>query len=220
MDRPKQVDKNYIAVMGKAFSVLELFIGRGGKQETVQFAEISRHFPFAQTTTHRILYSFEKLGYLEKNGVGQYRLSNKLFQLTEKAVPYRYLQSIARSEMHSLMHRHLETVNLGVLEGELITHIDVVLTSAPLRIAALPGERNLPHCTALGKAILAFLTESKLAALFNAGPLVRRTANTITRKGHLLDHLAFVREQGVAFDMEENLANVSCVAAPIFDSHR
>src|SRR5579883_3523199 len=33
----------------------------------------------------------------------------------------------------------------------------------------------------------------------------------------LLEHLASVRERGVAFDLEENLTGVVCVAAPIFD---
>jgi IclR family KDG regulon transcriptional repressor len=218
MPKPKQADKNYIAVMGKIFAVLEFFICRGAKQEPVAFAAISKELSFAPTTIHRILYSLEKLGYVEKaEANAHYRLGAKFFELTGPALHFRHLQSVARSEMQGLLIRHGETVNLGALDGGLVTHIEVVQSLASLRIAASPGECNPVHCTSLGKAILAFLPESEVIAILDAQPLARRTPKTITRRTHLLEHLASVREQGVAFDMEENLPGVTCVAAPIFD---
>src|SRR5207244_9901832 len=48
-------------------------------------------------------------------------------------------------------------------------------------------------------------------------PLIKMTAKTITQKAHLIEHLAAVREQGVAVDLGENVDGVICVAAPIFD---
>jgi IclR family acetate operon transcriptional repressor len=45
------------------------------------------------------------------------------------------------------------------------------------------------------------------------------TSKTITQKAHLLQHLASVREQGIAFDLGENVDGVVCVAAPVFDPH-
>jgi len=219
MPKHKQADKNYIAVMGKIFAVLEIFIRRGAKQEPVAFAAISKELSFARTTLHRILYSLEKLGYVEKAEINaHYRLAAKFFELTGPARHFRHLQSVARSEMQSLVIRHGETINLGVLDGGMVTYIDVVQSSAALRIAGLPGECNPAHCTALGKAILAFLPESEVISILDAHPLIRRTPKTITRRVHLLEHLASVREQGVAFDMEENLTGVTCVAAPIFDA--
>jgi IclR family KDG regulon transcriptional repressor len=74
------------------------------------------------------------------------------------------------------------------------------------------------HSTALGKALLAFLPEPQISAILSEQPLVRKTSKTITRKAHLLEHLASVREHGVAIDLEENLDGVICVAAPIFDA--
>ena len=65
--------------------------------------------------------------------------------------------------------------------------------------------------------MLAFLPESEVQAIIEHHPMVRRTPRTITQKKHLLEHLASVRERVVAFDMEENLTGVVCVAAPIFD---
>jgi DNA-binding IclR family transcriptional regulator len=80
-----------------------------------------------------------------------------------------------------------------------------------------PGERNPAHSTALGKVILAFLPDDEVEVIIEQYPLIKMTPKTITQKVHFLEHLAAVRERGVAFDLEENLDGVVCVAAPIFD---
>ena len=218
MSKAKQLDKNYIAVMGKIFDVLHYLIDKGAKQEPVAFAAMVRTLPFSRTTIHRILYSLEKLGYVEKaDQPAHYRLAAKFFELTGPAVHFRHLQSISRSLMSDLMARHSENVNLGVLQNGQIVHIDVMQSPNALRVAAFPGERNPLHCTALGKAILAFLPEAEVNTLLDGHPLIKKTPRTITQKAHLREHVALVREHGVAIDLEENLSGVTCVAAPIFD---
>jgi IclR family transcriptional regulator, KDG regulon repressor len=218
MPKTKQTDKNYIAVMGKIFTVLEYVIDRGANQEPVAFSDIARNLPFSRTTIHRILYSFEKLGYVEKaESTSHYRLAAKFFQLTGVAVHFRQLQSVAKPVMQNLMTRHGETVNLGVLDRGQVAYIDVLQSPSALRIAGFPGDRTPLHSTSLGKVLLAFLPESEINAILSEQPLIKKTPKTITRKAHLLEHLASVREQGVAIDLEENLSGVTCIAAPIFD---
>ena len=56
MSRRKQADKNFIAVLGKAFTVVEYLIERGNEREPVAFTEISQGLPFSRTAVHRILY--------------------------------------------------------------------------------------------------------------------------------------------------------------------
>lgn len=219
--QPKRVqeDKNYIEVMGKIFSVLEYFIENSGRQRSVAFSEIAKALPFARTTVHRILYSLEKLGYLEKDEIqSHYQLATKFFELTGPAVHFRRLQAVARSAMQNLLLRFGETVNLGILDDGQVTYIEVLQSPSALRIAAVPGERNPVHSTALGKTFLAYLSEEEAMAILDRHPLIRMTPKTITQKKHLMEHLALVRERAVALDMEENLSGVVCVAAPIFDS--
>lgn len=222
MPKTKQADKNYIAVMGKIFTVLEYVIDKGAHQEPVAFADLAKDLPFSRTTIHRILYSFEKLGYVEKaEGTSHYRLAAKFFELTGVAVHFRQLQSVAKEVMQNLMTRHGETVNLGVLDLGQVAYLEVLQSPSALRIAGFAGQRTPLHSTALGKVLLAFLPEPEINAILSEQSLIKKTSRTITRKGHLLEHLASVREQGVAFDLEENLSGVTCIAAPIFDqAHR
>lgn len=215
-----QADKNYIGVTAKIFAVLEYFIQQGARQQSISFQELSTALPFARTTVHRILYSLEKLGYVEKaDQKAHYHLGPKFFALTEPAVQFRRLQSVAKAVMLDLLVRHSETVNLGVLDDGQVAYIDVVQSPSALRIAATPGDRNPVHSTSLGKVILAYLPEAEVEAILKKYPLIRMTSKTITQKAHLLQHLASVREQGVAFDLGENVDGVLCVAAPVFDQH-
>lgn len=218
MRKEKQLDKNYIAVTGKIFDVLKFLIDKGPKQEPVAFAQMVKALPFSRTTIHRILYSLEKLGYVEKAEIAaHYRLATRFFEFTGLMVHYNYLQSICRSLMNELMDRHLESVNLGVLQNGQVVHIDVIQGRNALRVAAFTGERNPAHCTALGKAILAFLPESELNAILDKSVLDKRTPKTITQKSAFRAHLALVRQRGIAIDAEENLSGVTCIAAPIFN---
>ena len=215
-----QADKNYIEVMGKIFAVLEHFVEVGTTRKSVAFADLARAVPFARTTVHRILYSLEKLGYVEKDEFkSHYQLAPKFFELTGPAVHFRRLQSVAKGVMQNLLLRFGETINLGVLEDGQVVYIDVLQSPSALRIAAVPGERNPVHCTSLGKAMLAFLPEREVLSILEHNPMIRRTPKTITQRKHFLEHLAAVRERAVALDIEENVNGVVCVASPIFD-HR
>ncbi len=213
-----QEDKNYIEVMGKIFATLEYFVENSNKQKSLMFSEIATALPFARTTVHRILYSLEKLGYVERDEVRpSYRLAGKFFELAGGAIHYRRLLAVARSEMQTLLLRFGETVNLGVLEEGQITYIDVIQSPSALRISANPGARNPVHCTSLGKAILAYLPEAEALAVLDQFPMIRMTSRTITQKKYFMEHLALVREKAIALDMEEHLSGVVCLAAPIFD---
>jgi len=72
------------------------------------------------------------------------------------------------------------------------------------------------HCTALGKAQLAFQDEANYAALRATIDFEIFTRRTITDATTLDSHLAQVRRAGVAYDDEEFSVGVRCVAAPIF----
>jgi DNA-binding IclR family transcriptional regulator len=215
----RRVDKNHIGVTTKIFAVLEFLIEKGAKQQSISFIEVHKALPFARTTVYRILYSLEKLHYLERTGLeGAFRLSGKLFELMEPAVYVRKLQSVAGSVMTDLLIRYSETVNLGVLDEGDVAYVHVIESPSTLRTAAMPGDRNPFHSTALGKVLVAHLPAEQIAALLDAHPLIRMTPKTITEKKRFLEHLAAVREQGVAFDLEENVEGVVCVAAPIFSA--
>ena len=79
------------------------------------------------------------------------------------------------------------------------------------------GWRNMLHCSSMGKAILAFLSESDRTDLLERLDLIVKTRNTITDRARLREHLDAVRAQKFATDDEESEEGIRCVGAPIFD---
>ena len=78
------------------------------------------------------------------------------------------------------------------------------------------GGRSPAHSTALGKAMLAALSEKDFLKLYDdIGVLKAVTPNSITSRDKLWDHLRKVQKEGVAYDFEENVAGGVCVGTAI-----
>jgi len=79
------------------------------------------------------------------------------------------------------------------------------------------ARRELPHCSALGKVLLAHQSDEQVRAVVGRTGMPARTAATITDVELLLRELEGVRARGFAIDDEEDSKGVFCVAAPLFD---
>jgi DNA-binding IclR family transcriptional regulator len=121
--------------------------------------------------------------------------------------------------MRELLDRFQETVNLGVLEENAVVYVEILESLKAFRTAARVGGRDLPHATAIGKAMLAFLPEKDVERMAADTGLPKRTENTISALPRLKEELAGVRQRGYAVDFEETEVGACCVGAPIFD-HR
>jgi DNA-binding IclR family transcriptional regulator len=207
-------DKNFVALAEKLFGVLEAFSTH--PQTPITLEEVTESVGLAKTTVHRLLYSMKKIGYVEQDEAGNYKLAAKFFELGRSALPYQRLALVARPMLENLRLRCGESVHLGVLENGLINYIAVIESQNPYRCAAVPGEFNYAHSTALGKCLLAHLPDTEIDKIVQEHGLPKLARNTITSGAQLLEQLRTVRDEGVATNIEENIDGVICVAAPIF----
>jgi DNA-binding IclR family transcriptional regulator len=127
------------------------------------------------------------------------------------------LPEIARASMSTLSQTSNETVHLAILDGTDMLYVGKVNSPQSVRMHSSIGTRNAIYCTAVGKAVLAFLPLEERDALVDQITLVARTPNTITDKAALTKHLELVRAQGFAVDDIENEPGIRCAGAPIFD---
>lgn len=195
-----------IAVLDKAFSVLEV-LARTGRE--LSLAELAEEGRLPKPTLHRILRSLRDLGYVEQaDRRGTYRLSGRLSSLREYA-----RDGAVRAKVGPLMARlqreFNETVNLGMLEGVFVRYVHLLETSQPLRWIVKPGARDHFHTTALGRAIVANLPEAQQQRL-----VMKATARKVLRSRLKLE-LAATRDRGCALEEEETVAGVACVAVSL-----
>lgn len=109
-------------------------------------------------------------------------------------------------------------MNLAVLDGREVLYLDVMESSHTFRLVSQIGIRRPLYCTALGKAMLAFLPEEELPYFFSGMTFERFTPQTIKNVQQLRKELALVRQRGFSVDNEEAYLGSRCIAAAVFDS--
>ncbi|MEX2381793.1 MAG: IclR family transcriptional regulator [Opitutales bacterium] len=203
-----------IAVIEKTFQVLEVMARRG---EPMPLVRLSAEAVLPKPTAYRILQSLAALGYVaQEEKTGYYFATDRLAGLAAKD-PHLALKERAVPVMDRLHARFNETVNLGVLEGATISYLMVKETTQSLRWVVRPGRSDPYYCTALGRAIAAFMPPDRLEALLKkTRPKLNGDSATMDR-GRLREILAETRRRGWASEEGETAAGVSCLAIPLMD---
>lgn len=197
----------------KALSVLELF---SEQVEMLSMKEIAEKLGTRPGTIFPILSTLKECGYLEKDK-GNKKYSLGLTFLGKGTLVLRRLdiRGCAQPHLKELLIRCNENVHLAILDNRKVMYIDRKEAAPSLMIRSYVGKRVPAHCTALGKALLAFLDDQKLEDFLKKEKLERLTDNTITNPEDLKDELEKVRSAGFAIDNEEFQKGGICIAAPI-----
>jgi IclR family acetate operon transcriptional repressor len=122
-----------------------------------------------------------------------------------------------RPVLEDLQRQAGHTVHYVARSGDSAVYLDTVEPRQAYRMAARVGTEVPLYCSAVGRAILAGLPGSEVAAVLDAGPLAARTPYTATDPDEIRAALAQVDERGYLVEDEQNEADVRSVAAPVVD---
>jgi DNA-binding IclR family transcriptional regulator len=187
----------------------------------ISVGELSEKTGFPKGTTHRLLTSSAYFDIVRQDpATKKYHLGFKLVELGNRLLSQLDFRTEARPFLKELAERTKETVHMVILdrnEGLYVDKVEATEHASGLRMVSSLGSRIPAHCSAVGKVLLASLSEDELLNLVEDKGLPRRTENTITDFENLKEHLQLVRQQGYAFDNEENEKGIQCVGAPIID---
>jgi DNA-binding IclR family transcriptional regulator len=174
-----------------------------------------------KATIFRILSTLESRAYLDRTPAGEYRIGRKLAgSVGEGAPDQASIIRSARPEMEKLLGSCKETLNLGVLDCGEVLVVETLESPQAVRMSSKIGNRRHPHSTALGKVLLAQLSDKEALRIVKALGMPAYTSRTITDSGALAVELERVRVQGWAMDNRENEEDGRCIAAPVVGSGR
>ena len=198
------------SVLGRAFRVLGAF-GPGRYEMTL--AQLTEATGLPRATVHRLASQLEAEGALAATRRG-WRIGMRVFELGQLVPTQQRLREVALPYLSDLYEATHGTVQLAVLDGGDVLYVEILSGHRKVSSPSRRGGRMPPHCTALGKALLAFSDQEVLAA---GPPLERRTAKTIIDRGDLVRALRDVRRTAVAYDAEEAREGLVCAASPVLD---
>lgn len=171
----------------------------------------------AKTSVYRLLTELIENGYVARDANGRYRGATALNVLAAKVAGGEGQKTI-NSFLKRLQDDVGNTIHFALRAGDRAVYIDKVEgTDQPFRMASRPGNELALHSTAIGKAVLAHLSEQEVRGYAARTRLPASTNKTITEVGALLADGAEVREQGYSIDDEENEKMIRCIAAPVFN---
>lgn len=188
---------------------LDFMAERGG---AVRLTDVADALEVSKPNASHLLTTLVAAGYAERDGNRQYRASGKIRGARQHA-----LEDIieCRERWHpaleELQARTGEYSHMAVLVKSRIWYIDKVDSTQPLKVEHPLGMLSPLHCTALGKAFLAFGHAEP------ENPLTGYTTGTITTRSRLLEEIRLTQARGFAVDIEEFTLGIRCAAGPIFD---
>jgi len=198
--------------LAKALRVLDLFNGVEGG---LSLTEIAQRMGTRPGSVYPIVYTLHKFSYLQRDPeTKKYTLGLRILALANQILSSLDIREKAKPVLKRLARELEVNAHLAVLyEGEVL-YLDREEAAPSVVIPSVIGRRVPPHCTALGKVLLAYHPEA-LEELLAKGPLPALTPNTITNPELLRRELERVRQQGYATDWEEFHEGNICVAAPV-----
>ncbi len=193
----------------RAFRLLEAV---SDLQDRATAKELSHRTHIALPTTYHLLRTLVHDGYLQRLGDGTYTLGHRMEVVLDQGRPARAVAQ-ARPALEWLRDELHSPVYLAMYDDGEIVIAEIVDSPKVPRIDLWVGIHDAAHATALGKCILAHLTDDEREEYLARHPLHALTANTVV-DGRELRH-QIEGSVHLATDREEYALGIACAARPV-----
>jgi DNA-binding IclR family transcriptional regulator len=206
-----------VQALDRAFAVLDLL---SESDTSLGLAQVASSLQLHKSTAHRFLMVLERHRMVERTSAGKFRLGLRLFDLGNRAIEQYDLRDRAQPHLRRLVNETEETAHLCILEAARVIYIDKLEPARSVRMITRIGASNPVHCTSVGKAILAFLPEDRVADVIRRTRFERFTHRTIATPEAFRSEIEKTRRRGYAVDDEELEEGLRCIAVPLLDAQR
>ena len=183
----------------------------------LSLSEICSEVKLHKSTVYGIVTTLKNNDLLQKDpdtgiyslGLGLYKLaSNVNIDLRRISLPF----------LQELCNTTTETVNLVIPDGSNIIYVEKCESSLSMHVSTNIGTQLPMYCTAVGKAILAYMESDQASKILDQSQLLAKTENTVISKDLLMASFPEIRRRGYALDLEELEYGLVCIAAPVVNS--
>ncbi|SFR64295.1 IclR family transcriptional regulator [Halogeometricum limi] len=176
--------------------------------------ELADHLGLAKSTAYDHLTTMVEHEYVVKDEK-RYRLGLRFLKCGVNTKRNLQVSQLAQPVLNQLAEQTNEIAWLLVEEYGQGVYVNKAKGMFAVQAYGKMGTRVHLHNIAAGKAILAHLPEHRVREIIEQHGLPAQTENTITDPEELFEHLAEIRERGVAFQDCESMENFRAVASPV-----
>jgi DNA-binding IclR family transcriptional regulator len=198
----------------RGLAVLEIV---AGAREPLTLAEVAARADLPRSTTHQLLRTLAALGHVQQAAASRaWTLTGRLHRLLERDWDPERIGEMAQPWLQELSRLTGVGSSVAAWTQGKVRIVAKRESDGPVRVAQDVGALRPLHCTAVGKAIAAWLPADVLEHALRGVTLERHTPRTITTRAALATELQRVRAAGHALDDEEMYEGLRCVAMPVF----
>jgi DNA-binding IclR family transcriptional regulator len=176
--------------------------------------ELADRMDIPKSTAHIHLNTLRKGNFVVRDG-DRYRLGLQFLEYGYDVRESIELYHKARSQVEAVAEETGELVNLMVEENGYGRYIYATIENDGVRLRTDPGRRVHLHTTGLGKTILAYLDEDRVEEIIDKRGLPADTDQSITDREELFATLEEIRDREFAYDEEEHMRGIGCIAVPL-----
>jgi DNA-binding IclR family transcriptional regulator len=204
-----------IQSLARGLDTLTMLANQAG---SMGVTEVAQALDVDKSSAFRLLSTLASRGFVEQDEeTRRYRPGLQIVELARQVLDRIELRAVAKPLLRQLRDRVDESAHLAVTSEGHVVYVDAEESGATLNVNTEIGRHAPLHCTAIGKALIAYLSPKDMKRIIEQSRLKRYTPRTITTIQELIPHLEAVRKRGYAVDDEEFEPGVRCVAAPIRD---
>ena len=179
--------------------------------------ELATELDYAKSTIFNHLHTLQENEVVVKDGE-KYRLSARFLGIAEEVKNQVCNYQAIKEELDELADQTEEVAQFGIEEHGKIRYLYKAKGSKGVDAASSIGGQLPLHSTALGKVILAHLSDERVDEIIENQGLSEKTEHTITDRTSLDEEMEIIRERGYALDREESTIGLKCVSVPVMDN--
>lgn len=206
-------DRYLLSSVNNALSLLELF----AHHSSLSLAELSRLSSFDKASLFRMLYTLEKNGFVIKTEDARYSLGLKLLHYGGLVAARQDVIAQARPYMQEFCQRTGLAAHLGRLSRDRVVTVHIEDPPYDIQVTARVGMNAPAYSTAMGRVLLAHLSEGELAALCENFSFKQYSPESVKNREELYALLEKVRRDGWAMDLDERFPGFGSLAVPVYD---
>lgn len=206
-------DPDYVTALVRGLNVLKVL---NKEARSMTNAEVAERTGLTRATARRLLLTLAAAGYLQHDG--------RLFSLTPRVMDLgtgyfnsRPVWEQAQPVMKRLVDEIDESCSLAVLDGVDAVYLARVPPKHLMTIPISVGARLPAFTNAMGRALLAQLSDEELECRLQSAAITQFTNQTILDRDELRRIITDVREKGYAVAFHEMHEGRGAIAVPIQD---
>lgn len=180
-------------------------------------SEVAAKCGMTRAMARRLLWTLEKLGYVENAGRLFY-LKPKILELGYAYLSSQRLIAAAQPVLEQLAQRVQESCSMSVMDGLDIVYVLRIPTKRIMKISLGVGTRLPAWATSMGRVLLGNLTDTELDDYFEQITPVALTDYTVTEKRKLKNIVQETKKQGWSTVNQELELGLCSAAVPILNA--